>query len=115
MNLYDKIRDAECEMPESFCMTIGQVLELIDNSPSEDDLVWTAFKFGYMQRCRAERISKTNKANGNRAESEAERLRRHISEMVSRIRSEKRLQRIYAVAHRAFINDGLEALNERQT
>ena len=64
MNLYDKIRDAECEMPESFCMTIGQVLELIDNSPSEDDLVWTAFKFGYMQRCRAETERKVRR-NGS--------------------------------------------------
>ena len=117
MNLYDKIRNAECEIPEAFDLTIPQADNLIHNADAQDryDLVWTAFKFGYMQGKRAEQISRTNKANGNRAESEAERLRRHISEMVSRIRSEKRLQRIYAVAHRAFINDGLEALNERQT
>lgn len=85
MNLYDKIRNAECEMPESFCMTIGQVLELIDNSPSEDDLVWTAFKFGYMQGKRAEQISKTNKANGNRTESEADRLRENIDRILNRL------------------------------
>lgn len=59
-------------------------------------------------------ICRTNKANGNRTESEPERLRRHICEMVSQIGSEKRLRNIYAVAHRAFINDRLEALNERQ-
>ena len=115
MNLYDKIRNAECEIPESFDLKISQAGELIHNADPQDryDLVYIAFKFGYMQGKRAEQISRTNKANGNRAESEAERLRRHISEMVSRIRSEKRLQRIYAVAHRAFINDGLEAISER--
>lgn len=107
MNLYDKIRNAECEIPESFCMTIGQVMELIDNSPHEDDLVWTAFKFGYMQRCRAEQICKTNKANGCRTESEEERLRRHICEMVSQIRSEKRLRRIFNIVHVNFLDDGL--------
>lgn len=102
MNLYDKIRNAECEIPESFCMTIRQVLELIDNSEDKCDPVWAAFKFGYMQRCRAEQISKTNKADGNRTESEAERLQRYIYDMVSQIGSERRLRQIYTVVHNLF-------------
>lgn len=47
-------------------------------------------------------------------ESEAERLRRYICEMASQIRSERRLRQIYTIVHGAFINDGLEVLNERQ-
>ncbi len=48
-----------------------------------------------------------------RMESDSERLQRYICEMVSQIGSERRLRQIYTVAHRAFINDRLEALNER--
>ena len=114
MNLYEKIRNAECEIPESFCMTIGQVVELIDNSEDKYGPVWAAFKFGYMQRYRVEQSSKTNKASGKGTASEADKLREHITEMTGRIRSEKRLRRIYTVAHRAFINYGLEGISERQ-
>lgn len=116
MNLYDKIRNAECEIPEAFDLTIPQADNLIHNADAQDryDLVWTAFKFGYMQGKRAEQIFKTNKADGKRTESEAEKLREYITDMTSRIRSEKRLRTIYTVAHRAFINDRLEVLNERQ-
>lgn len=61
MNLYEKIRNAECEIPESFCMTVGQILELIDNSDDKYGPVWAAFKFGYMQRQRVEQSFRTNK------------------------------------------------------
>lgn len=57
-----------------------------------------------MQTCR------TNEATAG----EAEKLREYIIDMTGQIRSEKRLRTIYAVAHRAFINDRLEVLNERQ-
>lgn len=46
--------------------------------------------------------------------NEAENLRKHIIDTASQIRSEKRLRQIYTVAHRAFINDKKEGLNERQ-
>ena len=46
--------------------------------------------------------------------NETEKLRKHIIDMASQIRSEKRLRQIYTVAHRAFINDRAEVLNERQ-
>lgn len=116
MNLYDKIRNAECEIPESFDLKISQAGELIHNADPQDryDLVYIAFKFGYMQGKRAEQASRTNEANGNGTESETERLRRYIYDMASQIRSEKRLRQIYTAAHRSFINDRLEVLNERQ-
>lgn len=116
MNLYEKIRNAECEIPEAFDMTISQAEDLIHNANLDDsyDLVYTAFKFGYMQRCRVEQSSKTNKANEKGTASEAEKLRKHIIDTASQIRSEKRLRQIYTVAHRAFINDKKEGLNERQ-
>lgn len=66
------------------------------------------------RRKRAEQASRTNEANGNGTESETERLRRYIYDMASQIRSEKRLRQIYTAAHRSFINDRLEVLNERQ-
>lgn len=60
MNLYEKIRNAECEIPEAFDMTISQAEDLIHNADPADklDLVYIAFKFGYMQRCR------TNEGSG---------------------------------------------------
>lgn len=54
---------------------------------------------------------KTNKAG---TVGEAERLRKYIIDMTGKIRSEKRLRNIYNATHRAFINDRLEVLNERQ-
>lgn len=107
MNLYEKIRNAECEIPEAFDMTISQAEDLIHNADPADklDLVYVSFKFGYMRGKRAEQTFKTNKADGKRTESEAERLRRHIYDMVGQIRSERRLRQIYTVARRAFIND----------
>lgn len=112
MNLYDKIRNAECEIPESFDLKISQAGELIHNADPQDryDLVYIAFKFGYMQGKRAEQACRTNEA----AAGEAEKFRKHIIDMTGQIRSEKRLRTIYTVAHRAFINDRLEVLNERQ-
>lgn len=56
-------------------------------------------------------ICKTNKAT---AESEMDQLRKHIIDMTGKNKSERRLWQIYTVAHRAFINDGLEAVNEHQ-
>lgn len=112
MNLYDKIRNAECKIPESFCMGIRQMLELIDNSREDYDLAWIAFKFGYMQGQRAAKQTfKTNKAGTT---SEAEQYREHIIDMVSRIGSERRLRRIFNIVHANFLDDGLEGLNERQ-
>lgn len=61
-----------------------------------------------------EQSSKTNKASGKGTASETDRLREYITDMTGRIRSEKRLRRIYTVAHRAFINAGLEGISERQ-
>lgn len=112
MNLYEKIRNTECEIPEAFDLTSLQADDLIHNADPQDryDLVYMAFKFGYMQRKRAEQTCRTNEATAG----EAEKLREYITDMTSQIRSEKRLRTIYAVAHRAFINDRLEVLNERQ-
>lgn len=56
-------------------------------------------------------ICETNKAGTS---GEADRLRRYISEMVSQIRSERRLRQIYTVARNLSINDRLEASNEHQ-
>lgn len=111
MNFYDKIRNTDCKIPEAFDMRIRQAVGLYSAASDKLDLVYIAFKFGYMQGRRFEQASRTNKPA---EESEQERLRRYICEMAGHIRSERRLRRIYTVAHRAFINDGLEALNERQ-
>lgn len=111
MNFYDKIKQAEVSIPRTFNLTSSQMLDLESNAPDMFYMIFTAFKFGYMQGRRFEQASRTNKPA---EESEQERLRRYICEMAGHIRSERRLRRIYTVAHRAFINDGLEALNERQ-
>ena len=114
MNLYDKVRNAECEIPESFDMGADQLIDFAQHSQGRYDQACIAFKFGYMQGCRKVQKCRTNKASGKRTESEAERLRRYICEMASQIRSERRLRQIYTIVHGAFINDGLEVLNERQ-
>lgn len=91
MNLYDKIRNAECEIPESFDLKISQAGELIHNADPQDryDLVYIAFKFGYMQGKRAEQIFKTNKADGKRTESEAEKLREDIDKKLAEMDNDK--------------------------
>lgn len=58
----------------------------------------------------AMQTSRTNEA----VTGEAEKLRKHIIDMTGQIGSERRLRRIYTVAHRGFINDRLEVLNERK-
>lgn len=62
------------------------------------------------EQCRIEQASKTNKTA---EENELDRLRKNICDLSSKIRSERRLRQIYTVAHRAFLNDRMEALNER--
>lgn len=91
MNLYDKIRNAECEIPEAFDLTIPQADELIHNADMQDryDLAHTAFKFGYMQGCRAEQECRTNKPGGKRTESEADRSRERIIEKLAEMDNEK--------------------------
>lgn len=63
MNLYDKVRNAECEIPESFDMGAGQLIDFAQHSQDRYDLACIAFKFGYMQGCR-------NAEQTKRAESE---------------------------------------------
>ena len=72
--------------------------------------MYIVFKFGYIQGKHAEQTCRTNET----AAGEAEKLRKRIIDMAGQIGSENRLRTIYAVAHRAFINDRLEVLNERQ-
>ncbi len=62
------------------------------------------------EKCRTEPASKANK---DTEENELDKLRKNICDLSSKIRSERRLRQIFTIAHRAFLNDRMEALNER--
>lgn len=102
MNLYDRIKNSKCEIPEGLDMKVNQAAELLKAAETHDrfDLMYTAFKFGYMQGCKAERILKTAETDMNRS---------RICDMVGKIRSTRRLERIFTYTHREFIKDGLRA------
>lgn len=50
MNLYDRIKNSKCEIPEGLDMKVNQAAELLKAAETHDrfDLMYTAFKFGYM-------------------------------------------------------------------
>lgn len=60
-------------------------MKLIDNSLCENDLIWIAFKFGYMHGKRVEQIYRTGKANGKRTAGEADQCRKHIDELMAKL------------------------------
>lgn len=114
MNLYDTVRNTECIIPEEFDLKIGGAEDLLHSADIRDryDLVCIAFKFGYMQGQRAtKQAGKTNKAG---TAGEEEQFRERIIDMISRIRSERRLRRIYNIVNVNFLDDRLEGLNERK-
>lgn len=61
MNLYERINKKESGIPDCFDISVAQMLEIADNARGRIDAVCTAFKFGYMQGVRAEKIGKAGK------------------------------------------------------
>ena len=58
MNFYDRIAKQEVRVPERFDMRYRQLVNLANNAPGKFELIYLAFKFGYMQGIRAERAGK---------------------------------------------------------
>lgn len=97
MNLYNRIKNADYEIPEEYDLKIGQAEELLHNVDIHDrfDLVCIAFKFGYMQGCRAEQDRKY--AMHGKKEL--------IHRMIEDIADDSRIDRIFNMVHRNFIRD----------
>lgn len=58
INLCDKIREEELEIPQSFDLSVKHLYDLQNNVPDKYDKICLAFKFGYMQAQRAEKANK---------------------------------------------------------
>ena len=63
INLGDKIREEELEIPQSFDLSVKHLYDLQNNVPDKYDKICLAFKFGYMQAQRAEKVNKTKEEN----------------------------------------------------
>ena len=63
INLCDKIREEEFEIPQSFDLSVKHLYDLQNNVPDKYDKICLAFKFGYMQAQRAEKVNKTKEEN----------------------------------------------------
>ena len=63
INLCDKIREEELEIPQSFDLSVKHLYDLQNNVPDKYDKICLAFKFGYMQAQRAEKVNKTKEEN----------------------------------------------------
>ena len=63
INLCDKIREEELEIPQSFDLSVKHLYDLQNNVPDKYDKICLAFKFGYMQAQRAEKENKTKEEN----------------------------------------------------
>ena len=74
INLCDKIREEELEIPQSFDLSVKHLYDLQNNVPDKYDKICLAFKFGYMQAQRAEKVNKT-KAENNQLQSLLSQLR----------------------------------------
>lgn len=96
MNLYSRIRNTECDIPEEFDLKDEQVEELVSDAEMHDkyNLMRTAFKFGYIQGCRAEQYKKDAKGK-----------KELIHRMVDEITDQARIDRIFYIVHANFIRD----------
>lgn len=74
INLCDKIREEELEIPQSFDLSVKHLYDLQNNVPDKYDKICLAFKFGYMQAQRAEKVNKT-KAENNQLQNLLSQLR----------------------------------------
>lgn len=100
MNLYNKIKSTEFEIYKSFEMKSGQMLDFVQHSHNSYDLAYIAFKFGYMQGCRAEQHKKYVVYGKKEL----------IHRMVDDIADDSRIERIFNMVHRNFIRDKEEKI-----
>ena len=64
MNFYERIKKKNIRIPESFDMNVMQMFDLQKKATEDFDIISIAFKFGYMQGVRAERLGKAGILNG---------------------------------------------------
>ena len=57
-SLYERIDKNTTKVPDCFDLRISQLYDLIGRAPGVSDMLYTAFKFGYLQGVRAERAGK---------------------------------------------------------
>lgn len=95
INLCDKIREEELEIPQSFDLSVKHLYDLQNNVPDKYDKICLAFKFGYMQAQRAEKVNKTKEENNQELSASATYKKKFILEEIEKM-NEENIGLIYA-------------------